>query len=940
MRFVQLSVNLAITFVKQVRASYKELVVASMGLVISLAILSNVAITTETHRSYFVEDFLAGNNSSITYRSKSKEPVDSVALGEIINETLQKHDLLRHVTDVRSQQSLYLGFSLLNANYWEISNIFEFWEYQGFQSLVDSYKTPESQIQPNLVGYQKGLLLIVDEEMSVPLSYDYQNLPSLNELVYLSKSISHGLVVTIPVEITGVVKIPDSYNLYYPIIVMTNVTAMYDDFIQQMTDLYRRNNIKAEMDYPTLEHNLYYDLNLRCLGALNPSDFLDRWVAYTNDQERRFFELRDYEIRIRTNFVDQLEEAESTSQATGLLLLMFALPTVVVGLFLVNYSFGLIRRAKLNRIGCLLVRGLSQTQLSAVLVGETLVSLVVSLVLGFCLSVPISVLAVNTTGFLAYELTRSPVLSLLPLVPFLVSSGLLVVVLTNLVKVIRLTRSTVFALEVEVVKEQVSPFWKRRYLDLFLLTTGLVLYGLLILSTGILGDVGPAYVFLMIFILLSPIFVSIGTLMLLSRLFPYVTLLASKYLWTHVGGLGAYALHGITLRKYETTRTFLLVAVTTAFLVSFISFPTNIASYENTVAYYHAGAEVNVRLAPHISLTNQTVDNVLQPISEELGSYTTITNWDIGQSKVFVVNTTSFPESAWMREEYSPNWRDNINRLAATNLSVLLPEFNLKKYGIEIGDEVPFESEILNHQLTVVGQFRYWPNFINWIPSEEGGYHPNLYPVMSYETFQFLRESLVHPTSSNDFDDPVINQVSSEIYISPVEGSNMTLISEAFLGDVRVTSVAIPSTSSEILEPPMGLVILGQVNSNVLFSIFLILLTTFFAGMLQVVERGKETATERALGMTPSQSLVLILVGSTWLFGTGLTAGLTAGIVFAWMYLLPFTLGVAVPPLVMVYPLHLIGGIMLFCLGGVFAFSTLPAFLSTQVEVTHLLKVE
>lgn len=939
------------TLLKLLRVSWKEVVVASIGLIVSLAVLSNVVIVSETYENIFLNDLLSNQDQWIDYYvDPLNKPINQTLVGQTINETLATHGFLSLVQYTTVISSLETSADVYHSNGTFIDRTSRFWEYHSIRHVVDPILRSGSHIEENIVGHQKGILLVPDDHKSS--NFNSSLLPDLEETVYLNFSMGYDLFLQIPVEVVGLAETSELKLINTPqrrrsssvntlTFAFTNFTALWEDLQLKLKKTSEETGINLDVG-GRYSSSLHYNLNLEGLGTINPNEIVERWDAYEQSQKERFFELEEYTIDFSSRLRNSLQSLEFILSAVLLLMVMFALPTIVTALFLAYYAFGLVRKAKLRQIEFLLSRGISRVQLGTVLMVETLSSLVVAIVLGMVLSIPISSLVVNTEGFLTFSLTRPPVVVVQDLVVLLAQVGLILVFLTNLGRVVGFNRASLASLESEGTREQSPPFWKKRFVDIILLGAGLLFYGLFMLSTNQTENLGAAFAFLMIFMLISPILLVVGTIMTLSRLFPWFTRQGSGLLWRTRGSLGSLALRNLLRHKNGTVRTFLLIAVTLAFVTSFLIFPQTINSYNQNQSYYQAGAEVTVILRSNDQISNVTyVERLLSNISSEVQAFTTITQWNMiwedQYIRALIINPSTFENAAWMREKYTPDWRTLVTRLSE-NSSVLLHDLNMIDHDISVEDDIHLlQSSSLKYR--VMGSFNLWPHYI--FHSYDSPYFTKpLLPIMSYETFHSFNNSYFSSLVGSEEMDHFLS-VYSAIFIKPVEGANLTHIQEILEDGKEVQSVVIPSLKANLLQNSVhGRLIFSQVNSNIIFGILLVFLVTFLFGMLQLVERGKEVATERALGMTVPQTFQLILCESLWVFGWGTIVGLATGIGFATMYVLPFTIGQEVPPLEVSYPLVLLGGLAFLVLIGSLLFSFLPSYLSSKLEVTRMLKAE
>ena len=94
-------------------------------------------------------------------------------------------------------------------------------------------------------------------------------------------------------------------------------------------------------------------------------------------------------------------------------------------------------------------------------------------------------------------------------------------------------------------------------------------------------------------------------------------------------------------------------------------------------------------------------------------------------------------------------------------------------------------------------------------------------------------------------------------YIKGSDTLNFTYFKESLENSDEVDRVdSYAESVKTIRSNPMFLLIIGQINSNLIYSILIIVIIIAMFGFKQLIERSKEIATERAVGMTISQTLM------------------------------------------------------------------------------------
>jgi ABC-type antimicrobial peptide transport system permease subunit len=207
--------------------------------------------------------------------------------------------------------------------------------------------------------------------------------------------------------------------------------------------------------------------------------------------------------------------------------------------------------------------------------------------------------------------------------------------------------------------------------------------------------------------------------------------------------------------------------------------------------------------------------------------------------------------------------------------------------------------------------------------------------VMSFETYYNLTERLGIEAEY------AIQIHEQTIYVKPNEKMNQTYFKETIQEFDGVGSIrSFTEEYSLFKEHPLYLLIIGQINSNIIYCVLIIFLVLIMFGFKQLIERSKEIATEIAIGMSLRQTFTVFLTETMWLVFFSIGIGFIFGIAFSSLFLLGLTQGPAFPPFDMNYPWDLISIVITILLGLGIVLSFIPAYLSSNLEVNKLLKVE
>jgi ABC-type antimicrobial peptide transport system permease subunit len=305
-----------------------------------------------------------------------------------------------------------------------------------------------------------------------------------------------------------------------------------------------------------------------------------------------------------------------------------------------------------------------------------------------------------------------------------------------------------------------------------------------------------------------------------------------------------------------------------------------------------------------------------------------------------VINTTTFPESAWMKDEYIRNFENTLKKIDLDNSSILIYEGNLQASNRTLDDIfIWYSSEKIEGiespsllSFTVRGTFDFWPNLLNYLP---GNPRSQLFGIMNFKTLINTESQL------GNFSGSYITNRYLELYVNPKPSLNQTLFKTELESLTEISEVRLYEQERDrLFNNALFFSLIGQINSNILYTLGIIILVIVMFGFMQLVERSREIATERSFGMMIKQNFFIIFFENFWLLTIGIVSGVILGYFFSSLFLLSIVLGTGFPPFVMIYPMEFILGFVALILGISILFSFIPAYFSTKIDITRLLRVE
>jgi putative ABC transport system permease protein len=621
------------------------------------------------------------------------------------------------------------------------------------------------------------------------------------------------------------------------------------------------------------------------------------------------------------------------------ILLLVSLPVICIALYLVVYSFGLIRRQKQEQIGILKTRGGSWMQIFTILLGEMVISTVIAVLIGFTVSIFFADLIMRSRDFLSFLGTPVPVVASVSLLQSLFTWGLFLALILNFRRIWQMSRQQITETIIPVEKR--PPLWKRYYLDvvMFLVGTGTWLTMQYITQVPIY-DMGPAIWMLMFVIALlgipSPFMMFFGSIMVIARLFPYIMKVLSDFLWRIEGGVNAFAIRNVVRHKQAANRAVLLITLALAFSILSSSLIFSLDETRRIGLYYRSGADIVV---PTGSRENNTVlevlENNISHISDISHIYQAVYTAGEYYTKTYhclFVDPETYHHVVPQETYYHlSNSLAHLTEIIADNQSIILFEGNMKAdiTNPSIGDQISlvFENvtKTVSIPLTIGGTFKYWPTFY---PRTWYDYSQEYWLIgsiglletlnISYSPYTVQSKYILKSSSSSEVADTV-EMIYNQTGIQP--DSPAVAFQEYKASFQRYFSLSI-------------------LNSDLIICSTIAIVGVIMFAFFTYVERGKEIGVERALGMTRIQTAQSFLVEALTILSFGTIIGSLTGAFFVTMFLQTTQFGESIPPAIVTYPFSLLGQLLLIILVAAGIGTVIPARMASRKDISRILKVE
>ena len=979
------------------RLNYRQTAIASIGLIISLSIVASTAIFLQTQSSSVLENVIGKDNTNMVIKYnilQADQPFDANKFNSIINSSLTYYNLMNKVSSAHSYFVSHDFFRIYN----KVISSHKITLPVLDDLLLAMQTTDLSLLQPYINGYTFSTYNQTNNLIPAILMYFTNTttnlrvgIPQIGQIVPTGFVIATTVNNTYVKNITIIGNLPISTNLYNKLIASgfyfpEDTSHDYllvpnlSNFMIYMNDTFSNDPLVTRAENTGYYYSSMYSFNPSAFDGFNPFGLIQQFNTLDFNLRSNCYSSGFVTFSITDNFNTYLKLKEIEIYSLFATIIAFTIPIIIISLFIADFTLNLFQRQSLVQIRLLLVRGVGKTQLMMNYLFDMFLALIIAIFGSFIISVPLSNLTAKTSDILEFNANKMVNWSFFALLQTLVLFGILLLIIFNFSKIFKFLRLNVADIDSEIVKEKKDPFWKRKYIDILLLGIGfffnsLPLFNIFNFSStssqilsfqylnSNISSLQVSYQILSLIFLLTPVYVFIGSIMFLSRIYPIITSILSNLAWNHGMDMFSYSLKNMLRHKSNSIRAIILTAITISFIIAFFVFPLSYEANIRDSTYYSVGADIYV---PVLSMVKSNYIEYLQTYNDAIGflnnlstqiqAYTPIIIAALKGNPIMAINTTTFAHAAWMRQDFAPDLGNELQKLNVNN-SILLYSNNLKALNLNVGDTVLWpnyqnSSQTLNNILnvnyyfTIQGTFNYWPKLIL---SSTTGSNQRFYGVMSLSTYKNINE--IANTAFNTSFFQQINALQNfqydlpgsalGLYIHTYPNTNLTylttMLQKHFNSQINVQ---VYNYNNALASDPFFNIILSQINNNIIYCLMIVFLLIFIYGFYQISERGKEVAIERSFGMTLRQNIKILLYELGWTIIFSIITGVIIGAIFSSLLILPTQGFSHIPPVIIVYPIPLLINIFILVLSLTLLCSLIPAYISTKLEIKDLLKVE
>ncbi|MHA1773927.1 MAG: hypothetical protein ACTSXO_07345, partial [Candidatus Heimdallarchaeota archaeon] len=557
------------------------------------------------------------------------------------------------------------------------------------------------------------------------------------------------------INITGVVAAEDFENYLGPL--KEDMRAL-DDYLTDQFLITKYdglfnfiNRINYDKGFAGFKCRFAFDL--RKIDAFNVGGEIKNLQQLGQELARVFDEL-DLPAQIDLDLVDRLYEFNEEFVIFQLFGLLFITPIIGMALSLTNYSTHLMKKRQKRHISNMLQRGSSRKEVLTLLTFQVVEYTIMAILICFVIGYPFAWLMIRSSGFLAFSGT-----SLFPAINLIIfftiiATAFIFSTIINAKSIWEM--SNISTEEAYGTTIQKKPTWQKMFLDVILIVIGVSLWIVVKLQLKGLATYSFAYGFGTT----APVCLILGSILFVTRIYPYFIKLLGKIGWkrSRLGILGLAAKRSLR-RRNAVIRSLVLISLTFTLIISSMTTISSYKNYDAEQAYYSLGADILVR---NVKVSTDTIkEQVLGVEGVEAGTYVRFTSQLVSYGSVLYsylvvgIDPEEFVKVAHFEKNYFDGKPEAFFDRIQSPSEVLMQKDEARQVGVVDDSKIVLWVEksgtgLIGLNLTVVGQYNYFPRFFMNYPREGstvyrfsviGNY--NLTEAVAYNQFSVVGDLLV-----------------------------------------------------------------------------------------------------------------------------------------------------------------------------------------------------
>ncbi|OLS18415.1 MAG: hypothetical protein HeimC3_49400 [Candidatus Heimdallarchaeota archaeon LC_3] len=885
-----------------IKSSIKPIILSSIGLILALAIISSSSIYIESQSTLFLQKEVKeiSDNFPRTYDLEFSSSFSAYNLEEkIINldslvqefETnlfskLEDYQLKEHFSYT---SRLYGDFTEIRSNgtivnepeFFKI-NILERVGFKIYQLNLDHF----DQLRINFNFYSENLtnrndiIFIGQPDESIQLNSAlflqdqnegdfYRSLTNLT----VKKIITFEEIIKYDLD-DDLFPVNKGFDFHLNYAFTRNLTTLFETI--NNSRLINENHVNFAFNlYPLLENaNKAIVENVVFSSELVKDEleinFQNLYFQYQVDLGHYYFD---------NDVTHSFKDALTTQNQILNNMIGYALPLFLLIIFISNFAFNLLYRPIQTKFNIYRKKGASNTVIFVLQLTELFTINIISILIAFILSFPLVIIGFQTTESLSISFGIFPDFKI-NIIQIFLNLIYLSIFLSTIITVPRIIRTAQITLqETSVSQEDDEPFWKRHFIDIYLTIIPLSIILIFIFLDEIIPEFSSISL-LTNFLLPFPLLLSVGSILLITRIIPIIFLKLSNFFWKKSFFVISLEFQHLLQIKKTFLHGFMLLTFLSVLLILFTSLPLTEEQSLINNQYERDGFDA-------VSYTNQFNESLSLEIEEKYQlDIKAITPFFrvAGQNnynqhfQLLIINSSEFadvlPESSDSSQfsnfnDFSSNLKqlgENVNN--KTNILMLSTSAEVFKFNIN--DTINFQFIFpVNTNYTIIDTFSKWPGFISRFHSY-GNYYVIILDLNIAQNL--LNESI----DSFSFEKGYYINFNSNSY----EKQNEIILElENFYPELSVESVS--ESVYNHRNSPNSISIWGETLIIIFVIIVAIFLVTYLFMESYLTELKIILSIERALGKSQTQIMLglffgicLLLISSIsfgFIFGSGIS---------------------------------------------------------------------
>ncbi|NHJ85848.1 MAG: FtsX-like permease family protein [Asgard group archaeon] len=615
-------------------------------------------------------------------------------------------------------------------------------------------------------------------------------------------------------------------------------------------------------------------------------------------------------------------------------LLLFMLPTLGMSLTLTAFATNQVKKHRELHVHIYHQRGASRQMLFSFMLFELVIFALLATVIGYIIGWPYTFVAQKSDSFFSFKANASFYIPDFKAIIICLAIGFLIAFLSNIFSLWKKTKTSVD----EVLQEQSDkkPFWERFYIDIMMLLLGLIMW--IISLTQINTATETSLEFAFFFAAPAPILIIIGSIMLITRIYPFFINGISSMLFKIKGlELSAVSARNAIRRRGSTTRTIILMTLTFTLTVATMIVPDSYQEFDYENSYYNLGADIVVQevdvLTPDYKESLEEIEGI------EAASYVAVLELTNSESDLLYsytilgVELQNFSDVAFQEPEYTNGVGINSLLTSIVNSSDVIAQadqidllnlgegnktFNIKNWAWEGSDLVE-----KSYPVTVKDYYTFWPTIYNEIPNPTA--KEIKIGLISNITLPFV-------IARNDYD------VDGKVYIKVKEGYSISEVASNIEQLTQHQTINIEQLLLISEGTLKATVLYGALNSSLIMSLLISSATLITMMIVQGIEREKEIAILKSFGINGRQLFTFFITEAIIILLFTMVLGIALGFGTSIMLMKILRIEVVLPTHEMVYPtMKIIWTTLAIFVSGLIS-TIIPIIINTRKKIGGALK--